>query len=226
MELESIVPWGRSYDEYIRMFSLLPEDLTTRILGCGDGPAAFNGELTTRGGSVTSLDPIYAFAADEIEARIAATAEMILREIQQKHHQYLWEEIPSPEILLHTRREAMARFLRDYPIGREEGRYVAGALPELPFTADQFDLVLCSHLLFTYSHHLNEAFHINAVETMLGVGRELRVFPVLQLDGSPSPHLEPLCAHLDSAGYHVRLETVAYEFQRGGNRMLRIQRPA
>ncbi|MAD80187.1 MAG: SAM-dependent methyltransferase, partial [Planctomycetaceae bacterium] len=31
-----------------------------------DGPASFNAELTARGGSIVSCDPIYEFTADEI----------------------------------------------------------------------------------------------------------------------------------------------------------------
>ena len=48
--LEKIVPWGRSFDEYISMFSLSANDLKKKILGCGDGPASFNAELTKIGG--------------------------------------------------------------------------------------------------------------------------------------------------------------------------------
>ena len=62
MTLDSIVPWGRSFEEYVTMFGLTNTDLTKRILGCGDGPAGFNSELTARGGTVVSLDPIYAFS--------------------------------------------------------------------------------------------------------------------------------------------------------------------
>ncbi len=39
--LDKIVPWGRSYDEYVSMFGLTKADLGLRILGCGDGPAGF-----------------------------------------------------------------------------------------------------------------------------------------------------------------------------------------
>jgi hypothetical protein len=39
--LDKVVPWGRSFDEYVRMFDLTPADLGKRILGCGDGPASF-----------------------------------------------------------------------------------------------------------------------------------------------------------------------------------------
>jgi hypothetical protein len=43
--LDQIVPWGRSFDEYVRMFSLTPDDLDKNILGCGDGPASFNAAI-------------------------------------------------------------------------------------------------------------------------------------------------------------------------------------
>ena len=58
--LDQIVPWGRTFDEYRRMFALTDADLTRRILGCGDGPASFNAEATLRGVRVLSIDPIYA----------------------------------------------------------------------------------------------------------------------------------------------------------------------
>ena len=40
--LDQVVPWGRSFDEYRRMFALSDDDLTGSILGCGDGLASFN----------------------------------------------------------------------------------------------------------------------------------------------------------------------------------------
>ncbi len=54
--LDKVVPWGRSLDEYRRMFALTDSDLEKRILGCADGPASFNAELTANGGSVVSCD--------------------------------------------------------------------------------------------------------------------------------------------------------------------------
>ena len=59
MELKNIVPWGRSFDEYQEFFGLTDGDLSKTILGCGDGPASFNAELTSRGGNVISVDPAY-----------------------------------------------------------------------------------------------------------------------------------------------------------------------
>jgi hypothetical protein len=48
------------------MFSLNPADFERKIMGCGDGSASFNAELTKRGGNITSVDPVYYFSADQI----------------------------------------------------------------------------------------------------------------------------------------------------------------
>ncbi|MCG6943585.1 MAG: hypothetical protein LJE69_20335 [Thiohalocapsa sp.] len=72
MQLDDIVPWGRSFDEYRAMFALTDADLGGKILGCGDGPASFNAEATARGARVVSADPIYAFTAADISSRIHA----------------------------------------------------------------------------------------------------------------------------------------------------------
>jgi hypothetical protein len=52
--LDQVVPWGRSFAEYRRMFALTDAELGLRIIGCGDGPASFNAEATRRGTAVVS----------------------------------------------------------------------------------------------------------------------------------------------------------------------------
>ena len=42
IKYESVVPWGRTFEEYVDMFNLTEVDLDKSILGCGDGPASFN----------------------------------------------------------------------------------------------------------------------------------------------------------------------------------------
>src|SRR5690242_374504 len=71
--LDQVVPWGRSFREYERMFALTGDDLRRRILGCGDGPAAFNAEATRRGARVVSGDPLYRFSGEQVRGQIAAT---------------------------------------------------------------------------------------------------------------------------------------------------------
>ena len=87
MELSSIVPWGRSYGEYCRMFSLSERDLEGHILGCGDGPASFNAELTQNGGRIMSFDPIYKFSADEIRGRIQRVYPGMIAELARNAQQ-------------------------------------------------------------------------------------------------------------------------------------------
>jgi len=220
--LDHIVPWGRSLEEYTAMFALTEADLTRRILGCADGPASFNAELTARGGCVLSVDPIYEFSAAQIEERIKETYGTLLSQLRQNMDAYVWTTFHSAEQVGETRRAAMRLFLKDYEAGRSAGRYLAAELPHLPLENAAFDLALCSHCLFLYSEVLSQEFHIESLLELCRVACEVRVFPILNLDGTPSPHLQPVLAELVRKGLRATVEKVDYEFQRGGNQMLKI----
>ena len=223
LTLDKVVPWGRSYDEYVRMFGLSEDDLMLRILGCGDGPAAFNSLLTKCGGSVVSVDPIYAFDAAQIRTCVAEAYDIVMTQTRKNQGDYVWETIPSVEQLGSIRMSAMENFLADFNAGKQEGRYIAGELPSLPFENGRYDIALSSHFLFLYSAHLSAEFHLQALQEMLRVSREVRVFPLLTLDGTPSPHLHFVSDHFAKNGFGVEVKRVPYEFQRGGNEMLVIK---
>jgi hypothetical protein len=223
--LSSVVPWGRSFDEYRRMFALTDADVAGRILGCGDGPASFNAEATPRGGRVVSCDPLYQFDTAQIRQRIDETATQVLEQARLNAHEFLWDEtIPDLDTLKRVRMAAMSAFLDDYDRGRREGRYLNAGLPSLPFADGAFDLALCSHFLFLYSQQHDLAFHLRSMRELCRVAREVRVFPLLALGGQPSPHLDPAREALVADGYVVTVERVPYEFQRGGNQMMRVRR--
>ncbi len=118
-------------------------DLAGRILGCGDGPASVNAELSAAGYQVTSVDPIYAFPGEGIRARVDATYGTIIEQVKARPERYVWREFANPEVLGAIRLAAMERFLEDYDAGKAAGRYVEGALPSLPFDDETFDLALC-----------------------------------------------------------------------------------
>ncbi len=220
--LDQIVPWGRSFGEYVAMFHLTAEDLEQSILGCGDGPASFNAVMRSKGRFVASVDPLYQFSADQIRQRIDVAFSTILEQLVANQASYVWTSIQSPEHLGRARMEAMASFLGDYEQGRREGRYVPGELPGLPFRDQQFDLCLCSHLLFTYSDHLSADFHQKAALEMCRAAREVRIFPLLDMGGNRSPYIDSICDCLGAHGYLWDIEKVNYEFQRGGDQMLRV----
>lgn len=226
--IDRVVPWGRAQAEYVRMFALSDSDLSRRILGCGDGPASFNAQATSDGAKVLSLDPIYAFSAAEIEARVRQTREQMLTGARQNAADFIWDKtrslVSSLDELDTRRMGAMRNFLGDLPLGARQGRYLAAALPDLPLRDDSFDLALSSHFLFLYSEQLGLEFHTRAIREMLRVAREVRIFPLLQIGGKPSPLVEPIVEAVQRDGPIVERIKVLYEFQRGGNEMLRIAR--
>lgn len=219
IEYKDIVPWGRSYTEYVSMFHLSPGFLSQTVLGCGDGPAAFNSVANAFGGNVTSVDPIFSFSKKEIEKRINETFGEVIDQTRANMDKFNWEQFGTVEGLGKIRMKSMKQFLNDYEQGKEEGRYVAAALPVLPFEDKAFDLVLSSHFLLLYSDHLNLDFHLKSIDEMLRVGREIRIFPVLDLNANESPYLRPIMEKYTNS----ELVKVNYEFQKGGDHMLVIK---
>jgi len=221
--LENVVPWGRSFEEYVSMFKLCSLDLQKKILGCGDGPASFNSKMNKLGHPIISIDPIYQFSTNEIEGRICETYKEILVQLEKNLNDYIWGTIKSTDELGQVRMAAMQEFLSDFALGKAEGRYVQGELPILPFEGNQFDLALCSHLLFLYSEQLSLEFHQQAIFEICRVAKEVRIFPLVTLAGNKSVYLKHIENHLKNQGHKISIETVPYEFQRGGNQMMKIE---
>jgi hypothetical protein len=224
MKLEEVVPFGRSMDEYKKMFLLSDDDLSKKIVGVGDGPASFNAEMSELGKSVVSVDPIYIFSADEIEKQFYAVIDNIISQVKATPEDWVWSYHRSPDHLKENRIKVIKRFLTDFENGIAEGRYVPGELPELSLNGAKFDLALCSHLLFLYSDHLTYEFHRTSVLNMLALASEVRIFPLLTLMLRPSPYVSLLIDELEAIGFTVTVEKSSYELQKGGNEMLRIKK--
>lgn len=220
--LKQVIPLGRTLREYELMFALTAADKQRKILGCGDGPASFNAEWTGLGGSVISLDPVYEFSGAQIKERFDAVLDDIIAHVDLTPERWVWSFQQTSQGLRANRVAAMKRFLADYDAGKDEGRYVTGELPILPFQAGAFDLALCSHLLLLYSHLLSLDFHVASLLELCRVATEVRVFPLLDMVGNQSVHLAPLRLALAREGIATTIEPVAYEFQKGGNQMLRL----
>ncbi len=222
MKLNEVVPWGRSLEEYKLMFDLSDVDLTKKILGCGDGPASFNAEMTKQGYSVISIDPVYQFSAEQIKQRVQDTYQPVISQVKQNSDRYIWNKFSNPDELGQARLMVMENFLSDYETGKNAGRYLSHSLPNLKFSDNQFELCLCSHLLFLYSEQLSLEFHIASILELLRTSREIRIFPLLKLNCAPSPYVDLVIQDLSRKSFTVQIQTVAYEFQKGGNQMLKI----
>lgn len=220
-KLNGVVPWGRNFEEYRLMFRLTDEDLKKNIAGFGDGPACFNRELTEQGGCVISFDPIYQFTKEEIEKRIEEVRVEVMEQTRQNRDNYIWTKIKSPEELENIRMSAMKRFLEDYDNGKAKGRYVFHELPNrLPFEDNYFDIGLSSHFLLMYTS-LGYDFHIKAMTEMLRVCKEIRIFPIVDLDANKTELIGSIIGHFRE-NYNVDIVNTDYEFQKGDNKMLLI----
>ncbi len=224
MKLEKVIPLGRSLSEYTRLFSLSQLDLNKNILCVADGPASFNAEGTKMGIQVTSIDPIYQFSGAEIKVRFNQVLEPIINQVKATPKDWVWEYHRSPQDLRQNRIKAIELFLEDYDRGKEEGRYQIQELPNLSFEPDSFDLALCSHFLFLYSEHYDYQFHYDSILEMLRVSQEVRIFPLLTLMLEKYPYLDRIFADFTSLGYVTSIVKVEYEFQKGGNQMLVINK--
>jgi hypothetical protein len=218
-KLKNVVPWGRNLDEYRAMFRLTDEDLQKRIAGFGDGPASFNSELTLLGGKVVSFDPLYKYNKTQIQERINETKNLVLEQAKANQTNFVWKNILDVDHLECIRMSAMKLFLNDFQTGNK--RYIAHELPaKTSFGNNSFDLGLSSHFLLLYPG-LGLKFHIQSIIEMLRICREVRIFPLLNLDAQLSEMLQPIVEHF-SAKYKIEIVSVNYEFQRNGNEMLVI----
>lgn len=222
-KLQNIVPWGRNLNEYIKFFNLTDIDLNKRILSVADGPASVNAELTKLGKHYISYDPIYQFSKKDIKKRIDDTADLIKIELIENKDNFVWKEYENPDKLFNKRLKTMGFFLNDLENGLEQQRYIVGELPKLPFKQNKFDLVLCSHFLFLYTEQFNLENHILSITEMLRVGKEIRIFPLLDLDAKKSTYLNKVIDQFCDEGYKCKTIDVPYEFQIGGNEMLSIK---
>lgn len=222
LQLADMIPWGRTFAEYTAMFALDGADRARSILGCGDGPASFNAEALRCQVKVVSADPLYEFSVAQIRKRIAETAPTVAGQLRSNAGDVVWSFFQSVDDLVAARMRAMRMFLDDFVEGSDQGRYVPAELPNLPFFDGTFDLALCSHCLFVCSDQLDADFHIEAVRELCRVAPEVRIFPLVEVNGTPSRHLPEVTQALGAAGCAVTIEPVSYELQKGANQMMRI----
>lgn len=222
-ELKNIVPWGRNLDEYKSMFNLTESDLDKRIISFGDGPASFNCDMFGLNKSVVSIDPVYRFSANQLKRKIKETKDIVIEQTKNNLENFVWKRIKNIQELEKIRLSAMENFLQDFELGKREGRYVNHEMPnKTKFDDLTFDLGLSSHFLILYSQ-LGLDFHISSMTEMLRVSKEIRIFPVLNLDAKKSELLDNLVKHFETS-FIVDIEQVDYEFQKNGNEMLTIKR--
>ncbi|MGF1588790.1 MAG: hypothetical protein ACFCU7_06040 [Pleurocapsa sp.] len=77
--------------------------------------------------------------------------------------------------------------------------------------------------MFLYSEQCDRNFHIAAIQEMLRVSQEVKIFPLLTLMQETSPYLDFVMDKFSNLGYSVAIGKVPYELQPGANEMLVIK---
>jgi hypothetical protein len=135
----------------------------------------------------------------------------------------VWTNIKSIQDLELIRMDAMNNFIDDFELGKTQERYIYHELPNPTKYSDlSFDLGLSSHFLILYSQ-LGLDFHVKSISEMLRICIEIRIFPILNLNAIKSEVLDGIIDYFKS-DFQISIDSVDYEFQKGGNQMLKIKR--
>jgi hypothetical protein len=211
---------SRSFTEYLAMFGLDSADLAGRtVVDVAAGGSDFVAAAGDLGVHAVAVDAAYAVEPDLLTAQLSDNTDTGLGIIDEHPYRFTWRWYGDRAARDGLRRDAAQRFTVDrlaFP-----GHYVAGTLPRLPFRDRAADLVLCSHLLFTWSDVLDREWHRDAILELARVGAEVRIFPlVVQGTGAEIGWLPELCEELHLLGLDVEGRQVPYEFQVGADQML------
>lgn len=220
--MRKLVLWGHDLADYVEMFDLPKDVWQTRILEFGCGPSAVNARLTARGGQVVSCDPFFCLDQATLTSKIELIFAEMVQEVYQSQDLFDFSLDGGLPDLIKRRRAGMAAFFQDFVAGQKAGRYLGMQSLTMPFKDFEFDYALCSHYLFAGLDNQDVNFHLQALQELARVAREVRVFPLIDRHGAVSEFLGPVLLGLQQAGYGVEVREVPYHFQQSGNAMLRV----
>jgi SAM-dependent methyltransferase len=221
-KLRQVAFFGRTLDEYLQMFAMDVGELRgRRILDVASGPGSFVAEAFALGLTATGCDPMYAQDPDAIVAQGKLDIDACREQIRKNPGVLVYRDI---DRFYREKYSALERFAEDFRHRGGESRYVAGALPDLPFEDRAFDLVLSANFLMVYAplvhggmHDGDEfglAFHEQAFRELARVARdELRVTGMHTWEQPPKPHpyCKPVVAMLEGLGFTVELVQSDYD---------------
>ncbi len=148
--------------------------------------------MTEKNGSVISFDLIYQFSKEDIEKRIEEVRTTVMQQMRANMDNYVWKNIKSLEELESTRMSAVRKFLSDY-----------------------------ENFLLMYTS-LGYNFHIASMTEMLRVCKEIRIFPIVDLDANKTDLIKNVIDYFQR-DYNVEIVKTEYEFQKGDNKLLIIR---
>ncbi|MBU9722206.1 MULTISPECIES: SAM-dependent methyltransferase [Bacillaceae] len=222
LALERIVFIGRTYEEYLNMFSLTPEELQgKKVLDCPAGACSFTALGTMAGLEITACDIAYDHSCEDLKNKGLQDIEHAMEQMEKVKKNYKWSYFKDISDLKTNRLNALENCYTH--MRNSNNRYIPVTLPSLPFKTEEFDIILSAHFLFTYADRLDYQFHIETLNELLRVTKkEIRIFPLVDLEGKKYEHLDKLVSFLVEKDCVVEELIVPYEFQYNANSMLKI----
>ncbi|RXK48579.1 class I SAM-dependent methyltransferase [Halorientalis pallida] len=210
---------GRTFEEYRRLFDFDPSSLSGSILDCPGGPSSFTAVARSIGVKAYAVDPQYGRPVSAMAADCERAVDDTEDQLRAKRDQFVWDYCGSVETRCRHLRAAGQRFVADYT--QHPDRYIAAALPDLPFEDGAFERVLSAHLCFLFDDRLDLDFHRAAMADLCRVAsEEVRVFPLASLDMTHSAFVAPVVEDLREQGHEVEFRDISYEFLPGVTEML------
>ncbi|QGQ45918.1 SAM-dependent methyltransferase [Metabacillus sediminilitoris] len=224
LDLERIIFIGRTYKEYLDMFSLSEEELERKkILDCPAGACSFTAVGNELGLDVTACDIAYYYSGEDLKNKGLQDIEHAMEHMEKAKSNYKWDYFTDIDGLRKHRLSALQNCANDMKKSSE--RYIPVTLPSLPFENAEFDILLSAHFLFLYADRLDYQFHIETINELLRVTKEeIRIFPLVDLEGKRYEHLDKIISYLADNGCTVEEMKVSYEFQTNANSMLKIKK--
>jgi hypothetical protein len=223
-DLDRIVFIGRTFEEYVKIFSLSKEELMgKKILDCPSGACSLTAKGNKLGLDISACDIAYYHEANDLKQKGLQDIEHAMEHVKNSVDSYLWEYFEDVEALKRARLHALNEStidMMEFP-----DRYFPATMPVLPFEDEEFDITLSAHFLFMYADRLDYDFHISTINELLRVTKEeIRIFPLVDLEGQRYEYLDKIKKYLLDNGQIVEEVKVPYEFQQNANSMLQIKK--
>lgn len=224
LELDRIIFIGRTFEEYLDMFMLSIEDLKgKKILDCPAGACSFTAVGNKTGLDVTACDIAYYHSDEDLKNKGLKDIDHAMEHMHKVQHHFKWDYFKDINGLRNHRLSALQACSTD--MRKYNERYIPVTLPVLPFENEEFDILLSAHFLFMYADRLDYHFHIETLRELLRVTKEeVRIFPLVDLEGKKYEHLDKVVRYLVENGCTVEEVKVPYEFQLNANSMLTIKK--
>ena len=220
--MSKLVLWGHPLSEYLEMFDLNQQELTGKILEFGCGPSAVNAQLEGIAAERVSCDPLFNLDIDTLKTKVALVFADMAKRVRAAQDKFDFELYGDLDGLLQKRQEGIDQFFADYKAGLQEKRYIGVNNIHLPYPDCYFDFALSSHYLFADLEDQDINFHVEMIKELARVAKEVRIFPLIDRYGNPSPFLGPVLLALQQGHYGTELRSVPYHLQTNGNAMLRV----